>query len=162
MGLPLYKVLEIYDPKKPALWAKLANAPIGQQPVVVDISRLNEKELSALEYIEEFIRLKKARPFPYPLYIISKIKNHRGVLELVPSVEKLPQYYKKKNRPLNMKENTLMAKVSLKQGKLENINIDEFTPVADAYAAKHKIIFKKQSYLDYLDSIHEGLRGKKQ
>ena len=160
MGLPLYKILEIYDPKRAAVWAKLANAPVGAQPVAIDLSNLGDRELEALEYIEEFVRLQKTRAFPYPLYVVSNIKNHRGVLELVPSLEHLPQYYKKKNRPLNMKENSMMAKVSLKQGKLENINLDEFKPLAKTYAAKHKVIFKKQSYLNYLESLFEGLRGK--
>lgn len=159
MALPLFKVIEIYDAQRPALFNKLANAPIGSQPIALDISQLGELEQRALEYIEEFIRLKQASAFPYPLFIISRSKQHAGILEVVESLEQLPQYYRKKNRPLNMKENSLMAKVELKQGKLSNINLDEFKPVAKTYARKHKTLYKKQTYLEYLESILGELRG---
>ena len=54
----------------------------------------------------------------------------------------------------------MLAKVSLKQKNLESINIDEFRPVAQAYALNHKIIYKKQVYLNYLSEVLAELRGK--
>lgn len=160
MALPLYKILEIYDAKKAAVWAKMANAPIGALPVIFDITKLAAKERQALEFIEEFVRLKKAATFPYPLYVISTIKNHQGVIELFESINHVPQFFRKKNRPLNMKENSLLSKVNLKQSKLANVNPEDFDNVSKNYSSGHKVIFKKQSYLDYMATILKELRGK--
>ena len=58
-----------------------------------------------------------------------------------------------------MKENTLMAKVTLKQNSMENINFSEVQETLASYANKHKMLAKKQSYLDFLKDISEGLGG---
>ena len=161
MSLPLYKILEIHDPAKPSLWAKLFNAQIGERPVVVDLTPLGDKESAALELVEEFMLERKAMPFPYPFYVVSSKKSLRGSLQVFPSQERLPAYYKRKNRPLNMKENSLLAKVSLKQKNLENVNMEEARPLLESYGLKHKILGKKQSYFNYLEELLKGLEGER-
>lgn len=161
MGLPLYKVLEIYDASAPSLWAKLSNAGVGDAPVVADISKLGDKEEQGLELIEEFLRLNKARAFPYPLYVVSGLDRDSERVEIFSSLQKLPSHYKKKNRPLNMKENTLLAKTDLKQKKLKSVNTEETAPILADYGRKHRMIAKKQSYLNFLADIEAGLGDKR-
>lgn len=160
MPLPLYKIIEIYDHGQTGLWSKMAKAPIGSQPVVLDIAKLGPKEGEALQNIEDFLSKRKARDFPYPLYVISNATDYQGNLDIFSSLDELPNFYKKKNRPLNMKENTLLAKVGLKQKNLENINMEEIKPIVAEYGKDHKVLFKKQSYLDFISEIHSSLRGK--
>lgn len=160
MGLALFKTLEIYDHKRPAIWAKLSNAGVGQQPLAIDLRKLGDNELGALESIEEFLLQGKGRDFPYPLYVIVSDPRIESFVHLVDAPERLPRFFKQKNRPLNIKENNMLAKVNLKQKSLESINIEDFRPVAKAYAEKHKIIHKKQLYLDYLNEVLSELRGK--
>ncbi|MCO4753136.1 MAG: hypothetical protein KC478_01575 [Bacteriovoracaceae bacterium] len=159
MPLPLYKTLEIHEPKKAAIWAKLANAGIGKQPVVVDIRPARELEHEALVFVDLFMDQTSVRDFPYPLYIITNISQHPS-LDLFPSPNDLPIFYRRKNRPLNMKENTLMAKVSLKQNSLDNVNIEEVRSTLGAYAKKHKMLHKKQTYLNFLNNVLHELEGK--
>lgn len=160
MGLALFKTIEIYDHKRPAIWAKLSNAGIGQQPLAIDLRKLGPEEGPALESIEEYLLQGKGRDFPYPLYIIVSDIETESFISLVDSPERLPRFFKQKSRPLNIKENNMLAKVSLKQKKLESINIEEFKPVVQTYAANHKMIYKKQVYLDYLNEVLTELRGK--
>ena len=158
MPLPLFRVVEILEVRRSSIWSKLVNAPIGKQPVVVDVRTARDMELEALELVDEYLEENNVRDFPYKLYVLTNLSQHPR-LEVFKSWDDLPSFFKKKNRPLNMKENTLMAKVTLKQNSMENINFSEVQETLASYANKHKMLAKKQSYLDFLKDISEGLGG---
>ncbi|MBC74483.1 MAG: hypothetical protein CME64_00550 [Halobacteriovoraceae bacterium] len=156
MPLPLFRVVEILEVKRSSIWAKLANAPIGKQPVAVDVRPAKELEYEALELVDEYLTKNKVRDFPYKLSVLTNLGEHPR-LEVFKHWDDLPAFFKRKNRPLNMKENTLMAKVTLKQKNMENINIEEVEETISSYANKHKLLAKKQSYLNYLKQLSEEL-----
>lgn len=159
MAAPLFKFLEIFTPKKEEIWPKLESSNPGLQPIVVNIKKMGANEELALKIIENYFVTKKARDFPYPLYIVSTLKNHNSRLQVFSSFQKLPQFFLRKNRPLNLKENQLMAKVALKQKSLQSINMQEVEPILKGYGKNHKILRKKQEYLEFLDAVEKNLRG---
>lgn len=156
MAIPSFKQVNINFASREKIYNQLSLHQFGQLPYILTISHL-EEEVQALKYIEDYLEEHDISNYPYPIYIISKIKLYKGPFSLFEKIEDLPKFYKQKIKQLNTKENKILQKIYLKQQNLMNMNGVDFTYVLKQYADSHKMIYNNIKESDFLDRISTKL-----
>ena len=162
MAIPSYKQVNINFEDKNSVFNQLSLHQFGQLPFLITISHLNE-QYSALKNIEQYFVENEINNYPYPIYIVSTIKNYFGPFHIFESVEACPKFYKQKIKQLNTKENKILQKIYLKQKNLRNMNSLNHKNVFEFYSESHKTIFnleKEKSFLDKLTAKLQDHFGK--
>jgi len=162
MAIPSYKQVNINFEDKNSVFNQLSMHYFGQLPFLITISHLNE-QYSALKNIEQYFVENEINNYPYPIYIVSTIKNYFGPFHIFESVEACPKFYKQKIKQLNTKENKILQKIYLKQNNLKNMKSLNHKSVFEFYSESHKTIFnleKEKSFLDKLTAKLQDHFGK--
>jgi hypothetical protein len=138
MALPCFKIYKFITSEKSEFTSQLKMINFSSSPVVLQITNLEDKQLTVLGHIEEFLESIGKKFFPYDVYIISTCHEYTGHLSVFSNINLVPKHFKRKNRPLNSKEANLMKKVNLKQINLKNLNEKDYTLVLKKYAQEQK------------------------
>ena len=157
MAIPSYKQININFEDKNSVFNQLSLHQFGQLPFLITISHLNE-QYSALKNIEQYFVENEINNYPYPIYIVSTIKNYFGPFHIFESVEACPKFYKQKIKQLNTKENKILQKIYLKQKNLKNMNSLNHKNVFEFYSESHKTIFNLEKEKSFLDKLTAKLQ----
>jgi hypothetical protein len=157
MALPSYKNILINSSQKEMIFNQLTIVKWDESPMVLTINHLEEKQLEALDHIDEFFEEKPIKDLPYSVYILGVCPEYTGPLFMASEVSKLPQFFNFKTRSLNTKENNMMKKVQLKQANLLNMRASEYLPAINKYAESHKKIAQINKETNYYLQIKNGL-----
>ena len=157
MAIPSYKQVNINFEDKNSVFNQLSMHQFGQLPFLITISHLNE-QYSALKNIEQYFVENEINNYPYPIYIVSTIKNYFGPFHIFESVEVCPKFYKQKIKQLNTKENKILQKIYLKQKNLKNMNSLNHKNVFEFYSESHKTIFNLEKEKSFLDKLTAKLQ----
>lgn len=152
MPIPSYKQVHIKSEKKEMIFDQLSIHQFGQVPYILSIDHLTAQDL-AIVAIEEYFELNKVSNYPYPIYIVSTVKNYLGPLQIKNAIEDCPKFYKQKIKQLNNKENKILQKIYLKQKNLQNIRLEDYLPFLNEYAKSHKRLnelYKEQVFYEEL------------
>lgn len=156
MAIPSYKQVNINFSDEKNIDKQLSMHQFGQLPYIFNISHLKD-QITALRNIENHMQMKQISNYPYPIYIISDIKNHHGLFSLFEKIEHIPKFFKQKIKQLNTKENKILQKIYLKQHNLENMNGVNFKESIDEFAISHQAIFKTVKEKEFYDKIIKKL-----
>jgi hypothetical protein len=156
MAIPSYKQVNINFEDKNSVFNQLSLHQFTQLPYLINISHLNE-QYSALKNIEQYFMENDINNYPYPIYIISTVKNYFGPFHIFDSVESCPKFFKQKIKQLNTKENKILQKIYLKQKNLKNMNTLNHKEVFELYSESHKKIFYLEKEKTFLDNLTDKL-----
>ncbi len=152
MAIPSYKQVNINFEDKTSVYGQLNLHQFGQLPYLLNISHLAE-QLIALKNIECYFQENEIKNYPYPIYIISNIKNYFGPFHIFESVESCPRFFRQKIKQLNTKENKILQKIYLKQKNLKNMNGINFTNTFQYYSDSHKSLYNLEKEKEFLDKL---------
>jgi hypothetical protein len=152
MAIPSYKQININFEDKKSVFEQLALHQFGQIPYIINISHLTE-QYSALKNIEQYFTENEVNNYPYPIYIISTIKNYFGIFHIFESIEACPSFFKQKIKQLNTKENKILQKIYLKQKNLNNMNGLNSKNIFKYYSQSHKTIYNLEKEKHFLDNL---------
>lgn len=133
MNIPSLKKVNIAKGSKIDLFDQLALVNFSSAPVAINISHLEDQE-RYLEFIEEYINENEIRLIPYPICVLVKDDLYSEKLLIIKKLKGAPNFYNQKIKPLNLKENALLKRISLLQNKIKNNNIAESQNVFKNYA----------------------------
>ena len=136
--MPCFKIYKFITSEKSEFIKQLKMINFSSNPVILQITNLENQQLNVLGYIEEFLVSIGKKFFPYDVYVISTCHEYTGSLSVFSDINLVPKHFKRKNRPLNSKEANLMKKVNLKQINLKNLNEKDYTAVLKKYAQEQK------------------------
>ncbi len=156
MAIPSYKQININNSSVESVKDQLDLHVFGQLPFILTISHLSN-EAEALSSIEDYLEQKSITNYPYPIYIVSTIKNHNGLFSIFETQHECPQFFNQKIKQLNSRENKIIQKVYLKQKNLQNMQGHNFEETLHKYAQNHKEIHILEKEKDFLRSLTEKL-----
>ena len=158
MAIPIYKLINIDNSIETSIQRQLEGHQFSQVPTILDVTELSD-QFEAITHIENFLLEKEVSSFPYPTYIVTKIKNYHGEYSFFESIDKTPSFYWKKLKQLNARENKILQKNYLKQKNLENTQGHNFQEELVKYAKGHKVIFNLIKEIYFLESIQKNLEA---
>lgn len=160
MAIPIYKQVRIKSQDKNQISVQLKALRFGNAPYVFILDGLND-QAQALLAIEQCLEELKIPSCPYPIYIIGDVSDYDGQLDVFTNIQQCPQFFNKRNKQLNVKEQQVMQKLKLKQKNMENLVKDEYFPPLKRYAKSHKLIYKVTQESTYLEDLMQKLGKKK-
>jgi hypothetical protein len=157
MAIPSYKQININNSTEDSIITQLEPHSFDQLPYVIDISHLSD-QFEAISIIEDFFSDHQITNYPYPIYIISTLKNYHGPFSIFESLSACPKFYKQKLKQLNARENKIMQKVQLKQKNLLNMQGHNFEEDLIDYSLAHKLIHHLHKESLFLNRLQEKLK----
>ena len=156
MAIPSFKQININNSTKESIYEQLEPSYLSQFPYILDISQLVD-QFEAITYIEQFLEERYVTNYPYPIYIISSLKNYHGKFSIFESSSLCPIFFKQKAKQLNARENKIMQKIYLKQKNLKNLQGHNFENDLQEYSEKHKQIFYLHKERIFLSKLNKTL-----
>lgn len=139
------------------LTSQLDQISFDDVPLAINISHLKD-QLKAIGIIEQYIKDNRIRLNPYPVSIITTEEYKSDELLILTDTKYFPRFYSQKLKPLNLKENALLKKISLLQEKIKSIDMPSSKAVFKKYAKTSRKINLLQRQSAFIDTI---LKGKK-
>ena len=98
----------------------LAAHGIGQRPIILDAEELSKEELKQIfpQLDQALTALKFGMPFPYPVYLLSKIALPHPPLTVISSREELPTFYPAQHFTTTGRDMALLARSRILQERL--------------------------------------------
>ena len=160
MAIPIYKQVHLKSEQKDMILEQIKIHKFGDTPYLFILSHLQNQEI-ALKELETCIDELNIPNWPYPIFVISDIVGYQGKLEVFHDIQHCPAFFNKKLKSLNVKEQQVMQKLSLKQKNIQNLKSNEYHPPLNRYAKAHKAIFKIVKEAQYLEDLLQKLGSKK-
>jgi hypothetical protein len=157
MAIPSYKQISINNSTEDSIISDLEPHSFDQLPYVINISHLSD-QFEAVAIIEDFLIERKVTNYPYPVYIISNLKNYHGPFSIFESLNDCPRFYKQKIKQLNVRENKIMQKIYLKQKNLLNMQGHNYEEDLKDYSISHREISNLHQESIFLDKLQEKLK----
>lgn len=164
MAIPIYKLHEVLDAHESAIISKLESSDIGERPTVFDLTSLGSNQLDCFRTIAAYLKNAQISFHPYPCYFLLKREFHPQAKAthlkkyIFQDIQELPFYFKRKHATPNIKENLVLSKVTLKQENLKSIEAQKANSDLASYALKHRTLYKKQQYLNFLQFINTHMK----
>lgn len=157
MSLPCYKIIHLNSIEPRMIVSQLSKLNFYESPIVLNIEHLEDKQSEAIEYIDDYFVESGIDLFPYSVYVIGDCPFYTGKIFVAKDKASLPQFFNQKTKILNVKENSINAKVNLKKQKFLGIKSSVYKPVIKEYGRTHKRIYQLQREMDFLNTITTDL-----
>ena len=157
MSIPSYKQININNSTQESIISQLEPHNFNNIPYVLNISHLSD-QFEAISIIEEFFEKHNISNYPYPIYIISNLKNYHGPFSIFESLSECPKFFKQKIKQLNARENKIMQKIYLKQKNLLNMQGHNYENHLKDYSLTHKEIHHLHKEDLFLSKLQNKLK----
>jgi len=156
MAIPSYKQININNSTRNSIFTQLEPHVFGQLPYILNIDHLSD-QFEAIAVIEEFFEKIRVTNYPYPIYIISTLKNYHGPFSIFESINECPAFFKQKIKQLNARENKIIQKIYLKQKNLLNMQGHNYEEDLKDYSLSHKEIHHLHKEAIFLNNLKDKL-----
>lgn len=129
-------------------------------PLIFNLLSLENAQARGVNLIEEFINEKNLSPyFPYPIYLLTSLKNYKGNLQILKSKNEIPKFFKIRSLKPNAKEESLITKGNMLCEKFSNFSHQESTYKIFKFNEQHKKMYLQSLEGDYLEKLIKKLRN---
>lgn len=156
MAIPHFKQININNSTEESINHQLSSYTFGHMPYILNISNLSD-QFEALSIIEEFMESEGITNYPYPIYIISDLKNYHGPFSIFEDIKDCPSFFKQKIKQLNSRENKILQRIYLKQKNLFNMQGHNYEENLKDYSFHHKEIYHLHKESLFLSKLKEKL-----
>lgn len=153
MAIPSYKKVHIISENKSDIFKQLESFQYGRIPYIFIIEHLGSMQGQVIKYLEDFIQTYNINIKTYPIHVITSEALHSNSLNLFSHISQCPRFFNQKIKQLNVKENSLLKKLLLKQSNLQNIQESECLPILQEYAKAHRALFNLEKEKDFLSEL---------
>lgn len=157
MRLPSYRFIQLNQESFTQTFAEFRKYEFFESPIVFDL--LNEEdEVQEIILIElsRFLQSLNITNVPYRAYTLTNSNLNLPLIISVKNKILLPGFHKRKKKSLNVRESSLLNKITLKQKKLSQMSINDYQAAIEIYSDSHKQIYKKQKLLNFMIQIGEN------
>jgi hypothetical protein len=157
LALPNYRIIQLSKIPFPEILSILSGYQFSLVPIVIDI-RDHDSEIPLIELLIEYFTVNRIAPFPYPCYVISHINRVQSELpfQILKKIEDCPQFFNKKTKQPNVKEQAIINKNKIKANAIYDLNYQEVQKSLKKYAQGHRKLHEMTKFGTFL----EGLAGK--
>lgn len=137
----------------------VANVDNKYSPLVFNLLTLESAQGRGVNLIEEFIHEKNLSPnFPYPIYLLTSLKNYKGNLQILRTKKDVPKFFRIRDLKPNGKEESLISKSNMLSEKISNFSHQESTYKIFKFNEQHKKMYLQTIEGDYLEKLIKKLR----
>lgn len=159
MGIPSYKQVHIRYTNKLEIYNQLKAFQFGKNPYIFIITHL-EKQQEAIQSLENYFIEYDIESTPYPIFILANQNVNSSIIEVVQSMDQVPQFFHQKVKTPNIKEQAVLAKLDLKKENLSKLRSEDYNPILRNYSSFHKEIYELTREANFYETILKKMEDK--
>ncbi len=154
MALPNYRIIQLSKVSLKEIITILSGYQLSLVPIIIDI-REHESEIDVIELLVEYFTVNQISPFPYPCYVITQITRPQYSLpfQILKKLEECPQFFNKKSKQPNVKEQAIINKNKIKGKAIYDLNYQEVQKSLKNYALGHRTLNETTRFGAFLETL---------